>query len=804
MSARSVGDQVACRFPEVSVANHKTIRIAELQQPGSLLIAGTITIASMYAMEAPSMSSNMPIEVTSHKEKIPVEEKKEGRKEEKKKDEKETKRVKYKLKDKKKSKRQDFHIGFSAGAVQPSGNICEKPVFGVPLTLAVERSKCHDGIELPAIFRECIDYIEEHGLLCEGIYRISGVKSKVQMLKEAYNNGVPAYLYEHEPNVVASLLKQFLRELPEPVLTTALMPKFEDASTIKNHSKCIEQFRTLIDLIPNCNRLLLSWMIVHMTHIIKRQKENKMSLQNVSIVLSPTMQISHRVLNVFFSNVKELFSDTCIKKYIPPLKPATSRWSLELPDNLSALEEELAKQESLLDQLHEELNAGVEDTSKNEQLWEVQRVVTQLKRKIKFARKTMEAAEKRKKDIEQQKRVASVHEEDELKLELQEIPLANESEIQENATDEQLVKNKQKTGEVTVSFAEPVVVDSDDKQLTENQETVDEAVINHVELTTDTDEKQPLHSQEKQTITTADENVVNHIAVDSTTVTTQVIVENQNSIDNSTKAEVACVGISQQNTIDATTTVQQNEITGENFDSFKEETEKGDVVDTSETLPISQHCLQNTTVEDMLSQAIEKSRADFQGDVEVHVPAEIQAIQPVVFNDCKYIEDEELLRLLEEEEALKLEEEELIAIGDELHQKIETEQSEIERLHQEIVELNYLRQDSDLDEISCSSESSSESEDEEELQEHLNQLIRDNELLEKKNTELCQKIHEERMICLDVKVQIRLLQQKQQEPSNSVSLGVGNSGLTGSVGANTENSGSLGLGRSFDKEATSL
>ncbi|CAI9728093.1 Hypothetical predicted protein [Octopus vulgaris] len=69
MPARSVGDQVACRFPEVSVANHKTIRIAELQQPGSLLVAGTITVASMYAMEAPSMTSNMPIEITSHKEK---------------------------------------------------------------------------------------------------------------------------------------------------------------------------------------------------------------------------------------------------------------------------------------------------------------------------------------------------------------------------------------------------------------------------------------------------------------------------------------------------------------------------------------------------------------------------------------------------------------------------------------------------------------------------------------------------------------------------------------------------------------
>ena len=62
---------------------------------------------------------------------------------------------------------------------------CDDPqvVFGVSLAVAVERSKCHDGIELPVIFRECIDHIEEHGLSCEGIYRISGVKSKVQSLK---------------------------------------------------------------------------------------------------------------------------------------------------------------------------------------------------------------------------------------------------------------------------------------------------------------------------------------------------------------------------------------------------------------------------------------------------------------------------------------------------------------------------------------------------------------------------------------------------------------------------------------------
>lgn len=40
-----------------------------------------------------------------------------------------------------------------------------KPVFGVPLALAVDRSKCHDCVPLPAIFRECIDYIQEFGMI---------------------------------------------------------------------------------------------------------------------------------------------------------------------------------------------------------------------------------------------------------------------------------------------------------------------------------------------------------------------------------------------------------------------------------------------------------------------------------------------------------------------------------------------------------------------------------------------------------------------------------------------------------------
>jgi len=40
----------------------------------------------------------------------------------------------------------------------------EQPVFGVPLELAVERSHCHDGVDIPVIVRDCIDYVQEHGM----------------------------------------------------------------------------------------------------------------------------------------------------------------------------------------------------------------------------------------------------------------------------------------------------------------------------------------------------------------------------------------------------------------------------------------------------------------------------------------------------------------------------------------------------------------------------------------------------------------------------------------------------------------
>lgn len=85
------------------------------------------------------------------------------------------------------------------------------PIFGVSLELAVERSKCHDGVDLPLPLRNCIDFTETYGITMEGLYKVSGTKSKVAHLKKMYNHREYVDLTEHEVPTVTSLFKMFLR-----------------------------------------------------------------------------------------------------------------------------------------------------------------------------------------------------------------------------------------------------------------------------------------------------------------------------------------------------------------------------------------------------------------------------------------------------------------------------------------------------------------------------------------------------------------------------------------------------------------
>ena len=51
------------------------------------------------------------------------------------------------------------------------------------------------------------------------------------------------------------------------------------------------EFQRLLTEAPPDSRLLLSWLVTHMDHVIAREQDTKMNIQNISIVLNPTIQV---------------------------------------------------------------------------------------------------------------------------------------------------------------------------------------------------------------------------------------------------------------------------------------------------------------------------------------------------------------------------------------------------------------------------------------------------------------------------------------------------------------------------------
>lgn len=123
-----------------------------------------------------------------------------------------------------------------------------------------------------------------------------------------------------------------------------------------------------------------------------------MNSTNFGCVLCPVLQMSQKLFSYLIANKNELFPSTILPKYIPPLRCA----SPYLPSGKQEMAIELKKQESLLGYIHREMNAGFVCKTKEEELWDVQRIITQLKRKLKVLEKDSHKVSKEKAKTEDQ------------------------------------------------------------------------------------------------------------------------------------------------------------------------------------------------------------------------------------------------------------------------------------------------------------------------------------------------------------------------------------------------------------------
>jgi hypothetical protein len=110
-----------------------------------------------------------------------------------------------------------------------------------------------DGVEVPPIMVKCCEAIEKYGISTVGVYRIGGTMSKVTRLKEKLDKGARRFVVRRRLTLmvttdldatnldaeewsgdisnVTSVLKLWLRELPEPLLTMHLHQGFLSAAS---------------------------------------------------------------------------------------------------------------------------------------------------------------------------------------------------------------------------------------------------------------------------------------------------------------------------------------------------------------------------------------------------------------------------------------------------------------------------------------------------------------------------------------------------------------------------------------------
>ena len=84
------------------------------------------------------------------------------------------------------------------------------------------------GAEIPPLVQRCVAVVDSRGTTVKGIYRVSGVKSKVEKLCQAFENISAEFvdLTDVHPNVIANVVKLYMRQLPEPLMTFRLYSEF--------------------------------------------------------------------------------------------------------------------------------------------------------------------------------------------------------------------------------------------------------------------------------------------------------------------------------------------------------------------------------------------------------------------------------------------------------------------------------------------------------------------------------------------------------------------------------------------------
>ncbi|KAI9105303.1 Rho GTPase activation protein [Phlyctochytrium arcticum] len=197
--------------------------------------------------------------------------------------------------------------------------VSARPSFGLELVALLDR----DGIPIPVVVTNCIQFVEQHGLKVQGLYRMSAPTLQVQKLRTALNRDPDTPRlndYSADIHVVTNVLKLYFRELPDTLFPKAMYKELLDAARIEDERLRLINIHELINQLHDANYATLQALTRHLWTVSLNESHNRMTAANLSIVWGPSLldspapssdpndiKLQTRILEVVIANFEHIF-----------------------------------------------------------------------------------------------------------------------------------------------------------------------------------------------------------------------------------------------------------------------------------------------------------------------------------------------------------------------------------------------------------------------------------------------------------------------------------------------------------------
>ncbi|KAG5652622.1 hypothetical protein H0H81_004351 [Sphagnurus paluster] len=181
-------------------------------------------------------------------------------------------------------------------------NVKKKGVFGVPLDFLVEREgsdsmlgATRETLRVPSFIDDVISAMKQMDMSVEGIFRKNGNIRRLKDLTEAIDRDPSSVdLTQDNPVQLAALLKKFLRDLPDPLMTFKLHRLFIASQSLNSEADRTRYLHLLSLILPKSHRDTMEVLFVFLKWVasfahMDAETGSKMDLGNLATVICPSI-----------------------------------------------------------------------------------------------------------------------------------------------------------------------------------------------------------------------------------------------------------------------------------------------------------------------------------------------------------------------------------------------------------------------------------------------------------------------------------------------------------------------------------